>query len=60
MHWRISPSLIVEPSLLVEVLEERLVGFASPEVHICNFKVAPDYKASDQHDADSVAGKDLQ
>ena len=37
----ISPSLIEEPSCPIKVVEVIFVCLASPEVHICDFEVAP-------------------
>jgi len=33
---------VVESPFLVEEVEESLVHLSSPEVHVCNLKVAPD------------------
>lgn len=34
--------LVIETTLLIEIVEELRVGFASPEVHITDFEVTPD------------------
>ena len=34
--------LVVEAACGVEVVEELGVGFAAPEVHVCDLEVAPD------------------
>ena len=39
---RVSPALIVETSLLVEVLEKVEIRLGAPEVEVADFKVAPD------------------
>jgi biotin carboxylase len=39
VHGGITPALIIEPALLVEVVEELGVGFASPEIEVANLEV---------------------
>jgi hypothetical protein len=34
--------LVVEATLMIEVIEERRVGLSAPQVHICNLKVIED------------------
>jgi len=41
--WRALQYLVVEAATPIEVLEERGVGFAAPEVQIGNLKIAPNY-----------------
>lgn len=41
--------LVVETATLVEVLEERSVGFATPKVQIGNLKIAPNYFTAMPH-----------
>jgi D-ribose pyranose/furanose isomerase RbsD len=45
VHWRISPTLVVEPALLVEEVEELGVGLAPPEVEGADLEIGPDYVA---------------
>jgi hypothetical protein len=42
VHGRISPTLVVEPALLVEEVEELGVGLAPPEVEGTDLEVGPD------------------
>jgi hypothetical protein len=42
VHWRISPTLVVKPALLVEEVEELGVGLAPPEVEGTDLEVGPD------------------
>jgi len=39
VHRRVSPALIVEPTELLEVVEERGVRGSAPEIHVGDFKV---------------------
>ena len=43
VYRRVTPSLVVESALLVEILEELAICFTAPEVQIANFEVTPDY-----------------
>lgn len=38
----VTPALIVEATLFVEVVEELGVGFASPKVHVGDLEVTPE------------------
>lgn len=42
VHRGVSPPLVVEPALRVEVVEEGLIGVATPEIEVSDLKVAPD------------------
>lgn len=42
VDWRIAPSLIKEAACAVEMVEIVFVGLAAPEIHVCDFKVAPE------------------
>lgn len=42
VYGGVSPSLIVEATLLIEIVEIFAISFATPEVQISNFKVTPD------------------
>ena len=41
-HTRTTPHLIVESALLIKILEELHVRFATPQIHVTDLKVAPD------------------
>lgn len=41
VHWRISPTLIEEPSRPIQMLKIIFVPLRSPELHVCNLKIAP-------------------
>lgn len=36
--------LVVEPALRIQVIKERTVSLASPEIHIRDFKIRPNYQ----------------
>lgn len=42
MHGSISPSLVIEPSRAIEMLEIILICLAPPKVHVGNLEVAPE------------------
>ena len=42
MNRRVAPSLVVEPALGIEVLEELAVRLAAPEVEVSDLEIAPD------------------
>lgn len=42
MHGRIAPSLVKEPSSAIEVVKVGLIGVATPQSQIRNFKVCPE------------------
>jgi len=42
MYYRVSPTLVVEPATCFEVVKELCIRFASPEVHISDFKITPE------------------
>jgi hypothetical protein len=41
MYWRIAPSLVEEPAVLVERFEEVNVGFRSEPVEVADFEIGP-------------------
>ena len=42
MDGSITPALIVKATVLVKVIEEFRVSFASPEIKVTNLEVTPD------------------
>lgn len=44
MHRRITPTLVVEATLAIEMLEEFGVCLAAPKVEVADFEVGPDWK----------------
>jgi hypothetical protein len=42
VYGRVTPALVIEATLFVEVLEELGVGFAPPEVHVGDLEITPE------------------
>jgi hypothetical protein len=39
VYWSVSPALIVEAALPIEVVKERLIGWGAPKLHVCDLEV---------------------
>lgn len=42
MYGCVSPSLIKEPTSVIQMLEIVFISFASPKIHARNFKITPE------------------